>query len=64
MLELIAFTVKELKRLNPNLDTEELTVENTISKSFHKILQQELNPIWHQVEVFIECMDSLFFIPW
>jgi len=49
ILELIAFTVKEVKRLNPHLDTSQLTVENTISKSFHKILQQELNPIWHQL---------------
>jgi len=49
VLELISFTLKEVKRLNPNLDTEELTVENCISKSFHKILQRELNPIWHQL---------------
>ena len=49
VLELMTFTVKEVKRLNPYLGTDQLTVENTISKSFHKILQQELNPIWHQV---------------
>jgi len=49
VLELISFTVKEVKRLNPHLPTDQLTVENTISKSFHKILQQELNPIWHQL---------------
>jgi len=49
VLEIISFTVKEVKRLNPHLLTEVLTVENTISKSFHKILQQELNPIWHQL---------------
>ncbi|XP_023330558.1 DNA repair endonuclease XPF isoform X2 [Eurytemora carolleeae] len=49
VLDLISFTVKEIKRLNPHLSTEQLTVENTISKSFHKILQQELNPIWHQL---------------
>jgi len=49
VLELVTFTLKEIKRLNPNLDTEELTVENSISKSFHKILQRELDPIWHQL---------------
>ena len=49
VLELITFTLKEIKRLNPHLDTEELTVENSISKSFHKILQRELDPIWHQL---------------
>lgn len=49
VLELMTFTLKEIKRLNPTLDTEELTVENSISKSFHKILQRELDPIWHQL---------------
>jgi len=51
VLDLISFTLKELKRLNPNLQSaaEELTVENSISKSFHKILQRELDPVWHQL---------------
>ena len=49
VLDLISFTLKELKRLNPSLDTEELTVENSMSKSFHKILQRELDPVWHQL---------------
>ena len=42
-------TFKEVKRLNPNLNSEELTVENSMSKSFHKILQRELDPVWHQL---------------
>ena len=41
--------LKEVKRLNPNLNSEELTVENSMSKSFHKILQRELDPVWHQL---------------
>jgi len=50
LLELISFTVKEVKRLNPHLDSTDLmTVENTVSKAFHKLLQQELNPVWHQL---------------
>lgn len=49
VLDLMNFTLQELKRINPSLETEELTVENAISKSFHKILQRELDPIWHQV---------------
>lgn len=51
VLDLVSFTLKELKRLNPNLESaaEELTVENSISKSFHKILQRELDPVWHQL---------------
>ena len=64
VLDLISFTLKvlkpvlctlhthilkEVKRLNPNLNSEELTVENSMSKSFHKILQRELDPVWHQL---------------
>ena len=49
MLDLVTFTLKEVRRLNPALATEELTVENAMSKSFHKILQRELDPVWHQL---------------
>ena len=49
VLDLISFTLKELKRLNPHLYTEELTVENAMSKSFQKILKRELDPVWHQL---------------
>ena len=49
VLDLISFTLKEVKRLNPSLNSEELTVENSMSKSFHKILQRELDPVWHQL---------------
>jgi len=50
VLDLISFTLKEIKRLNPSMvDREELTVENCVSKSFHKSLQRELLPIWHQL---------------
>lgn len=49
VLDLIDTCLKELKRANPTLDTEELTVENGISKSFDKILRFQLNPIWHQL---------------
>ena len=56
--------LKELRRLNPSLVSNEddiegsgsaagssdlLAVENAISKSFYKLLQRELNPIWHQL---------------
>ena len=56
ILDLMHFTLQELKRLNPSFsspvdeDTEDrMSVENAISKSFHKTLQQELEPIWHQL---------------
>ena len=49
ILDLMSFCVKEIKRVNPTLDTDELTVENAISKSFHKLLQYQLDPIWNQL---------------
>ncbi len=49
-LDLINFTLQELKRINPSLDAyEELTVDNAVGKSFQKLLQAELDPIWHQL---------------
>ncbi|XP_060837533.1 DNA repair endonuclease XPF isoform X2 [Rhopalosiphum padi] len=49
LLDLINYSIKELKRLNPSLETEEITVENSLSKCFHKILQTQLTPIWHRL---------------
>ncbi|KAE8742861.1 hypothetical protein FOCC_FOCC011542 [Frankliniella occidentalis] len=49
VLDLMSFCVKEIKRVNPSLDTDDLTVENAISKSFHKLLQYQLDPIWNQL---------------
>ncbi|XP_074611785.1 DNA repair endonuclease XPF-like isoform X2 [Acropora palmata] len=49
ILDLINTCLKELKRANPMLDPEDLTVENGISKSFDKALMSQLNPIWHQL---------------
>lgn len=31
------------------LDTEELTVENSINKYFDKLLRLQLDPVWHQL---------------
>ncbi len=50
ILDLVAFTIQELRRLNPSLDSyEELTVENSLARSFHTLLQRELDPVWHQL---------------
>ena len=60
VLDLLNFSMQELRRLNPSLVTEEtkegtsggndlLAVENAISRSFYKLLQRELNPVWHQL---------------
>jgi DNA excision repair protein ERCC-4 len=42
-------TVKELKRVNPSLDLEEVTVENCVIKKFQKILQAQLDMVWNQL---------------
>ena len=31
------------------LDTEEITLENAITKSFEKIVKLHLDPVWHQL---------------
>ncbi|CAH1113748.1 unnamed protein product, partial [Psylliodes chrysocephalus] len=48
-LELMNLTVKELKRLNKTIELQEITVENCLTKKFHKILQAQLDVIWHQL---------------
>ncbi|CAG9768302.1 unnamed protein product [Ceutorhynchus assimilis] len=49
ILEIMNATVKELKRINPVLEMHEITVENCLTKKFHKILQVQMNEIWHQL---------------
>lgn len=49
LLDAMNYVVKELKRINKYLDLEELTVENAIAKKFHKQLQSQLDPVWHQL---------------
>lgn len=49
LLDIMNFIVKELKGNNKFLELDELTVENAVAKKFHKFLQQQLDPIWHQL---------------
>lgn len=49
LLDLMNFIVKELKRINPYVDLEEVTVENCVTKRFQKILQSQLDVIWNQL---------------
>lgn len=49
LLDIMNYIVKELKRNNKFLELDELTVENAVAKKFHKFLQQQLDPIWHQL---------------
>lgn len=49
ILELMNLTVKELKRVNKTVELQEITVENCLTKKFHKILQLQLDVIWNQL---------------
>ncbi|XP_050576570.1 DNA repair endonuclease XPF isoform X1 [Bombus affinis] len=49
LLDIMNYIIKELKRLNKYLDLDDLTVENAIAKKFHKQLQSQLDPMWHQL---------------
>ncbi|RUS69234.1 hypothetical protein EGW08_023005, partial [Elysia chlorotica] len=49
LLDLINACVNELKRSNSSIDTDEITVENSLSKSFDLIIRLQLEPIWHQL---------------
>ncbi|XP_064476918.1 DNA repair endonuclease XPF-like isoform X2 [Ornithodoros turicata] len=49
ILDIIASCVRDLKKSNPTLDTDEVTVENVISRSFEKVVKFQLEPIWHQL---------------
>uniref|UniRef100_A0A0A9ZJ13 DNA repair endonuclease XPF n=2 Tax=Lygus hesperus TaxID=30085 RepID=A0A0A9ZJ13_LYGHE len=49
VLDCVHFCTKEIKRINPSLDTEDVTVENALSKQYYKLLQSRLDPIWNQL---------------
>lgn len=49
VIDLIQFSVKELRRINPTLDLDEMSVENALSKCFQKIIKFQLEPVWHQL---------------
>ncbi|XP_054730042.1 DNA repair endonuclease XPF [Anastrepha obliqua] len=49
LLDIMNYLVREIKRINRLVDLDEITVENCITKKFHKILQAQLDCIWHQL---------------
>ncbi|XP_053670214.1 DNA repair endonuclease XPF [Anopheles nili] len=49
LLELMNYLVKSIKSLNRSVELQEVTVENCVTKKFHKILQAQLDTIWHQL---------------
>ncbi|XP_059178554.1 DNA repair endonuclease XPF-like isoform X2 [Physella acuta] len=49
LLDLINACINELKRSNPGIDTDEITVENALSKAFELLIRLQLEPVWHQL---------------
>ncbi|XP_055380377.1 DNA repair endonuclease XPF [Condylostylus longicornis] len=49
ILDIMNYLIKEVKRINRYVDLEEVTAENCVTKKFHKILQAQLDPIWHRL---------------
>ncbi|XP_037298166.1 DNA repair endonuclease XPF isoform X2 [Manduca sexta] len=49
LLDIMNYTVKQLKSINRTLDMQEITTENCLTKKFHKILQSQLDCVWHQL---------------
>lgn len=49
VLDLMNYLVKDIRRINRTVDMDEITVENCVTKNFHKILQTQLDCIWHQL---------------
>jgi hypothetical protein len=38
------------------LDTDEVTVENSMSKSFDQIIRLQLDPVWNQLVIIIDTL--------
>ncbi|XP_005095873.1 DNA repair endonuclease XPF [Aplysia californica] len=51
LLDIINACIAELKRSNPSIDMDEITVENALSKSFDLLIRLQLEPLWHQLSV-------------
>ncbi|NWU98674.1 XPF endonuclease, partial [Upupa epops] len=49
ILDVLNACLKELKRYNPALEVEDLSLENAIGKPFDKTIRHYLDPLWHQL---------------
>ncbi|XP_019395684.1 PREDICTED: DNA repair endonuclease XPF [Crocodylus porosus] len=49
ILDILNVCLKELKRYNPALEVEDLSLENAIGKPFDKTIRHYLDPLWHQL---------------
>ncbi|KAJ8284003.1 hypothetical protein COCON_G00028530 [Conger conger] len=49
VLDIMNACLKELKRYNPTLEAEDLSLENTLGAAFEKTIRHYLDPLWHQL---------------
>ncbi|KPP65195.1 DNA repair endonuclease XPF-like, partial [Scleropages formosus] len=49
VLDIMNACLKELKRYNPTLEAEDLSLENMLSSAFEKTIRHYLDPLWHQL---------------
>ncbi|XP_036386075.1 DNA repair endonuclease XPF [Megalops cyprinoides] len=49
VLDIMNACLKELKRYNPTLEAEDLSLENTLGNGFQKTIRHYLDPLWHQL---------------
>ncbi|XP_064318121.1 DNA repair endonuclease XPF [Phalacrocorax carbo] len=49
ILDILNACLRELKRYNPALEVEDLSLENAIGKPFDKTICHYLDPLWHQL---------------
>ncbi|XP_053550306.1 DNA repair endonuclease XPF [Bombina bombina] len=49
ILDIMNACLRELKRYNPALEVEDLSLENAIGKAFDKTIRHYLDPLWHQL---------------
>ncbi|XP_053936267.1 DNA repair endonuclease XPF [Cuculus canorus] len=49
ILDILNACLRELKRYNPVLEVEDLSLENAIGKAFDKTIRHYLDPLWHQL---------------
>ncbi|KAJ8413627.1 hypothetical protein AAFF_G00081340 [Aldrovandia affinis] len=49
VLDIMNACLKELKRYNPTLEAEDLSLENTLGAAFEKAIRHYLDPLWHQL---------------
>lgn len=49
ILDIMNACLRELKRYNPALEVEDLSLENAIGRAFDKMIRHYLDPLWHQL---------------